>query len=152
RVPIAAADALPPRDRTITTAVSSSLAGLAVLCIDNDRNILDGMVALLERWGCQVATATDGESARREAALRRPDVILADFHLDREDGLDLLVELQRESPGPPAGVLITANRSESLRARVDELGVPLLHKPVKPAALRALLSSFARRRIETPVA
>ena len=147
RVPIAAADAVPPRAAYGAPEGVSSLAGLAVLCIDNDRNILDGMRALLERWGCEVATAVNGAGARHEAMRREPDVILADFHLDREDGLDLLIELQASLQPAPAGVLITADRGESLQARVAARGLPLLRKPVKPAALRALLTSFARRQV-----
>jgi DNA-binding response OmpR family regulator len=77
-------------------------------------------------------------------------VILADFHLDREDGLVLLGELQRTIEPAPAGVLITADRGESLRLRATALGLPLLRKPLKPAALRAVMGSCVRR--DAPVA
>ena len=152
RVPIAAAGMLPSTDRLGTLDAPSSLANLAVLCIDNDRNILDGMRALLERWGCRVTTAVDGAEARAQTAAQRPDVILADFHLDPEDGLDLLGELQRALEPAPAGVLITADRGESLRLRAAALGLPLLRKPLKPAALRAVMSSCARRDAPAVVA
>ena len=35
------------------------LAGMAVLCIDNDPQILDGMQTLLGGWGCRVLKAPD---------------------------------------------------------------------------------------------
>src|SRR5262249_27687292 len=37
----------------------SRLAGMAILCIDNDTKILDGMEALLGGWGCRVLKARD---------------------------------------------------------------------------------------------
>ena len=46
----------------------------------------------------------------------------------------------------PACVLITADHSEELRTRMQDLGLPMLRKPVKPGALRALLGAFAQRR------
>jgi hypothetical protein len=44
---------------------------------------------------------------------------------------------------PPAAI-ITADGSIELKQRARALGYPLLHKPVKPAALRALLASPLR--------
>ena len=41
----------------------AQLAGMAVLCIDNDPQILDGMETLLGGWGCQVLKASDLPSA-----------------------------------------------------------------------------------------
>lgn len=43
-----------------------------------------------------------------------------------------------------AGGLITADGSAELKQRARLRGVALLHKPVKPAALRALLAALAR--------
>jgi DNA-binding response OmpR family regulator len=44
---------------------------------------------------------------------------------------------------PPAAIL-TADGSSALKQRARALGYPLLHKPVKAAALRALLASPLR--------
>ena len=41
------------------------LAGIAVLCIDNDPQILDGMQTLLQGWGCHVLKAPDLEARDR---------------------------------------------------------------------------------------
>jgi Na+/proline symporter/signal transduction histidine kinase len=141
RSPVTAAQATP----ALATG-SSTLGGLKVLCIDDDRNILDGMQALLGRWGCEVAFAVDGAEARAAARRIRPDVILGDFHLDREDGLVLVDELLGVLDGAAQAVMITADHGESLRMRLQERGIPLLRKPVRPGALRALLGAVAQRR------
>jgi len=42
--------------------------------------------------------------------------------------------------------MITADGSSELKQRARVLGYPILHKPVRPAALRALLSALVRRQ------
>jgi CheY-like chemotaxis protein len=80
------------------------------------------------------------------AAGRKPDIILADLHLDEgsPDGLETIAQLRRDwGPQMPA-ILITAERSQDMRHRAEAMGVDVLHKPVKPAALRALISQRHR--------
>ena len=47
--------ALPEKAR-LPLQPGAALAGMSVLCIDNDARILEGMRLLLEGWGCSVAT------------------------------------------------------------------------------------------------
>jgi len=121
---------------------------LTVLCLDNDETILEGMQALLGRWGVDCRTAIDVEQA--EAILRqtRVDLILADYHLaEGSNGLDALAHLASRVGTLPPAAMITADGSTELKQRARELGYPLLHKPVKPAALRALLVALAKRTL-----
>jgi signal transduction histidine kinase len=127
---------------------ASSLTGLDVLCIDNDANILAGMETLLNGWGCNVTTLRGGAGLKvfcveREVA---PDIIVADYHLDNENGLDM-IGFTRENFGHeiPA-ILLTADRSKEVRKRADDENVTVLNKPLRPAALRSLLSSALHQR------
>ncbi|MGN6329328.1 MAG: hybrid sensor histidine kinase/response regulator [Rhodanobacter sp.] len=118
---------------------------LTVLCLDNDEAILDGMRALLGRWGVDCRTAVDVDQACAELQRGPVDLILADFHLaDDIDGLQALDQLRACVAAMPAAAIITADGSNELKQRARRLGYPLLHKPVKPAALRALLASPLR--------
>lgn len=116
------------------------LDGLRVLCIDNDPRILDGMRTLLEGWGCEVETASGTDGAPSAA----PDILLADYHLDGENGLDAIRTLRRRW-GDVAAVLVTADRSTELRAEADAIDVPVINKPVKPAALRSMMTRLRQR-------
>src|SRR5262249_51961504 len=89
-----------------------TLADLTILCIDNDRSILDGMQTLLGGWGCRVLTATDLMSAQQLAVETRlrPQGMLVDYHLDDGTGIDAIVELRWRFGDVPA-ILITADRS-----------------------------------------
>jgi signal transduction histidine kinase/ActR/RegA family two-component response regulator len=150
RVPLgsaAAAEAATPAEPP-PAAAPSSLVGLTVLCVDNEPEILTGMSALMTRWGVNVLTAANAADARSIASRDRPAVVLADYRLGEAgpDGLDLLAELCGGSRDAVPGALVTADHSVALAERARELGFPLLRKPVKPAALRALLGALAAQR------
>lgn len=115
---------------------------LAVLCIDNEQSILDGMTALLSGWGCNVLSGKDLGDAQQ--AIRKhggpPDIILADYHLNEGNGIDLIQQLRwKFDPDLPA-ILVTADRSQARKDEAREKNVAVLNKPVKPAALRALIA------------
>jgi DNA-binding response OmpR family regulator len=84
-------------------------------------------------------TACDRQHARG-ALDERVSLIIADYHLAGDDnGLEAALAL-REAAGARLPVLIvTADRSEALQERLAGLGIRRLLKPVKPAALRALM-------------
>ncbi|MHC6217015.1 hybrid sensor histidine kinase/response regulator [Stenotrophomonas acidaminiphila] len=119
-----------------------ALAGLRVLCVDNDQEILDGMRALLGRWKVQVIAASTVDMALEKIA-ERPDVMLVDYHLhDRMDGLDALVALRAAAGRPLPGALLTADGRDELKRLARERGYRVLTKPVKPASLRAFLTAL----------
>jgi len=136
-----------PTERIADAA--DSLAGLRVLCIDNDREILDGMRALLSRWHVITLTAAsaDGAIALLDALplADTPDVALVDFHLhDRLDGLGI-IDLLRErlGDGLPAA-LLTGDGSDALKHAARAHRCLVLTKPIKPASLRAFLAAQPR--------
>lgn len=118
-----------------------------VLCIDNEAQVREAMAALIGGWGCQVAVAAslDEAIAAVDRAGRFPDLLVADLHLDEgPDGLEIIETLRRRWALSVPAALITADRDPTLRPRARARGVELLHKPVKPAALRALLRLRSR--------
>ena len=118
------------------------LSGAQVLCVDNEESILIGMRSLLTRWGCEVWTATDqAQCAALLADGIRPQVALVDYHLDHgETGTELMGWLRAQLAEPIPGVVISADGRPEMVAEVHAAGLDYLAKPVKPAALRALLS------------
>ncbi|MBS0522234.1 MAG: hybrid sensor histidine kinase/response regulator [Proteobacteria bacterium] len=115
-------------------------AGRFVLCIDNEASVREAMATLLRGWGCRVATAASLDEAVAAISGGPPDLVLADLHLDDgPDGLEVIDILRQRCQRPVPAALITADRDPTLRARARAHQVELLHKPLKPAALRALL-------------
>ena len=118
-----------------------SLAGLRVLCVDNDQEILDGMRALLSRWQATAITASTVDQALARVVDSAPQAMLVDYHLhDRLDGLDALDAL-RAAGGAIPGALLTADGRDDLKRHARQRGYRLLTKPVKPASLRAWLAA-----------
>jgi DNA-binding response OmpR family regulator len=125
--------------------VSGIVGGLHALCLDDDRAILDGMQALLTRWQMTCDICSNVEEARIAVSRRRPDLILADYHLGTTlNGLAALDLLCGACAPAVPGALITADAGSELKTHARERGYALLRKPVKPAALRALIAQLGR--------
>jgi signal transduction histidine kinase len=122
---------------------------LTVLVIDNEATILEGMRALLAGWGAHVLAARSASEAIRLSAGHPHTIhaVLADYHLQRDDGLKVIARLRRERGHLPA-ILITADRSRRIQEEAAAQGVQYLRKPVKPAALRASLAQLTRQAAE----
>jgi len=139
-------EAVPARRQRVQRAGPDKQLPLTVLCLDNDAAILDGMRALLSRWGVDCRTALDALQAQAELARGPIDLILADYHLaDNADGLQVVRQLRDALGELPPVAMITADGSSELKRKARALGYPVLHKPVRPAALRALLTALLRR-------
>lgn len=121
------------------------LAGMRILCIDNDPDILTAMSDLLSRWGCELRLALNGHAAYQHYHDGFvPQVILSDYHLDEgETGINLVTRLH-QAFAPVPTVVISADRQPELQAQLQQLGLNYLSKPVKPLKLRALLQHLVK--------
>jgi Na+/proline symporter/signal transduction histidine kinase len=148
-VPLAAALPSDARAREPQRVDAGQLAGMSVLCIDNDSQILDGMETLLGGWGCTVYKAADAKSAVSELAEAKanPHSLLVDYHLDDGNGIDAIVQLRWRFGADLPAILITADRSPRVREDARARNIQVLNKPVKPAALRALLAQWRVHRV-----
>jgi CheY-like chemotaxis protein/anti-sigma regulatory factor (Ser/Thr protein kinase) len=122
------------------------LAGTTVLVVDNDVAILQGMQALLGHWQMRVIAARDAaEASAAFASSPSIGIIVADYHLGREDGLAVIDRLRAQAGRTVPALLITADRSRAVQERAAERGVVHMRKPVRSAALRAALSHLMTR-------
>jgi Na+/proline symporter/signal transduction histidine kinase len=146
-----------PMGRTLSVAPAparkaplqvDSLIGLHVLAVDNEPAIIEGLKALLSGWGIKVVSALSAAEAVRSIGRgkRRVDAILADYHIHRDDGIELVQSLRRRLGYDVPAVLITADHSPAVREQAEAAGIHVLRKPVKPAALRAVLAQLAVSR------
>jgi PAS domain S-box-containing protein len=137
--------ARPPHsgDRRAPAPDPGNLQGVRVLCVDNDGAILDGMEALLGQWGVRVLKARNSAEATLLCGESSVDILLADYHLgDGVDGIELLRRLRTPTL---SAALISADHDADLILAARNAGFPLLHKPLRPAALRALLCAFRQQ-------
>ena len=130
--------------REVAAVDRGRLIGTAVLCIDNEPKVLDGMDTLLGGWGCRVLKAPDlaGAITAIAEAQVAPNGLLVDYHLDRGNGLAAIAELRGRFGADLPAILITADRSPLVRDEARQQDVQVLSKPLKPAALRALMAQW----------
>ena len=122
----------------------ASLQGLKVLCLDNEEMILEGMDRLLSDWGCTVWPCTSGYEALRTIEDNGvPDLLILDYHLDNHaTGIEALEAITTALGSSPPAILLTADRSDETRTLAQSHGARVMNKPVRPAALRALMSAL----------
>ena len=142
-----------PRQVSRSQTLSQPLTGRTVLVIDNEQAILFGMQSLLGGWGADVVTGMTLDEAKEAVqANHKIQVALIDYHLDNDAlGVDVIAVL-RALRGDIECALITADRSEEMKLQATEVGVTILNKPLKPAALRSWLTQKLRGKPLPPSA
>ena len=121
------------------------IAGSVVLIVDDEAAILAGMSELVEPWGARVLSAASQAEAVECAREVRPDVIVSDYRLGTEAQGPAVIAAIREAVGADVPALIvTGDTSRVSLAELRATGHPFLHKPVRPARLRAALAQLLR--------
>lgn len=130
---------------TVAPSRSGPLNDRVVLVIDNETLILEGMSALLEGWGCTVLNARDMATGIAQANISRPNLLIADYHLDDgQTGVGAIEGLRAAEGAAIPAIIITADRTPELRDHLAAAGFHVLQKPVKPAQLRALITRLTQ--------
>jgi len=140
--------------QTINPAVpqleASGLQNQVVLCVDNEPDILEAMNMLLDRWGCPsvMLAKTQAQAAQQVLLHGTPDFVLVDYHLDDQShGLQVMQHLDNILGTKLPAIVITADRSSKLEEEARARGYGLLRKPIRPAALRALMTNMLKTKI-----
>jgi two-component system, sensor histidine kinase len=117
------------------------VSGLQVLLIEDNANAREAVKELLQSWGCRVQVAANREQALQQLAQAGvPDVIVSDYHLGAsETGIACIAALRAQAGSDIAACLMSGETHEDFLQEVKQAGLPLLHKPVRPAKLRSLL-------------
>lgn len=135
-------------------SAGNALQGRRVLVVDDDELVRDSAAGLLGSWGCTVLTAASAAQAIAQLDGRAPDLVITDFHLGGgEQAADVLASVRDAFSGEIPAIVLSGDVTPPTRERARELGLPLLDKPVRPMALRALASRLlaaAPRGLEVP--
>jgi signal transduction histidine kinase len=132
--------------REAAAAPGADVAGLRVLVIEDDSEVRLAIGLTLRSWGCLPIIAASLDEARALLARGggRADVLLSDLRLSSGvDGIAAILAMQAEFGPMPAAVLTGDISAESLR-ELQAAALTVLHKPVRPEALRELLNRLAR--------
>jgi signal transduction histidine kinase len=143
-VPLAdAASQVEPAAQRESQQHAASLRGTFVVIVEDDEPALVGMQRLLEDWGCLTLTAGSAAEAldRLTEHDRPPELIVCDYQLRvGVTGIEAIQHIRMAAQCPVPAVLVTGDTTPEVLRAANEHGLPLLHKPVSPAKLRALLA------------
>jgi len=120
-----------------------ALPGRLILTIDDDPEVLSGMVELIGAWGHEVVAAPDGATALAafEGKDRLPDLVIADWRLaDGESGDQVINQFKERYGSHIVAVLLTGDTAPERLVEADQSGLRLLHKPLKPDELKAVIA------------
>ncbi|HEY3486773.1 MAG TPA: hybrid sensor histidine kinase/response regulator [Gammaproteobacteria bacterium] len=145
RISVPLAKALPRRTIENRPAEELLLEQKTILVIDDEKDILNAMSAILRAWRCHVLTASSATEAAQVAAKNSPppDLIVCDYRLRNDEIGSNAIQAVRDVLGRPIPAVIMTGDTAPARIREAQAsGHALLHKPVKPAQFYALLQEL----------
>jgi len=123
-------------------------ADALVLLVDDESAILRGMAELFDNWNIDLVTAHSANEAVHwlDSLGRVPDVIVSDYRLpDDIDGIEVITRLRQKFGRDIPAILVSGDTAPDTILRISQAGLPLLHKPLRPAKLRALLTHLIQQ-------
>ncbi len=119
-----------------------------VLLIEDEPNIIEAIRFILSRDGWRVDTHSDGATALRAVAERRPDIVILDVMLPNRSGFDILRDLRDNPETEDLPVLmLTARGQKADRELAERRGVSLfMTKPFSNSEVLASVRELARGR------
>ncbi|MGG6270463.1 PAS domain S-box protein [Leptolyngbya sp. AN03gr2] len=128
---------------------ATSLAGIRILAIDDDPDMLNLIAFVLQDFGADVKAVTTARAALECLSQFRPDILLSDIAMPEGDGYELVQQVKLSPEGQIPAIALTAYASASDRERSRLAGFQQhLVKPVDPENLVAAILSLVRG--ETP--
>jgi CheY-like chemotaxis protein len=146
KLPLLTADR--PEDNAFRrTPAEPKLAGVRVLVLDDDHDLLEVMKAVLEREKANVRTTPTPEEAFAAVEKMEVDVLISNLRVPGEDGYSLIRRIRTLGPerggGIPA-VALTGFVGAEDRQKAFLAGFQAhLAKPVEPGQLVAVVASLA---------
>jgi DNA-binding response OmpR family regulator len=115
-----------------------------ILVVDDDRQLVGMVAALLGEEGYEIVTAYDGETALRRHAEDSPDLVILDRKLPRLSGDEVCKRIRASSQTPI--LMLTGERGADERAKLLDLGADdYLEKPFSRKELASRVRALLRR-------
>lgn len=133
-----AEDAVPRTRDFIGTRLGNAL----IVVIDDEQAVREGTREVLKGWGARALLAGSGDEALTllVGAGEAPSAVIADYRLrEGETGVDAIRRIQERYGAEVPAVLVTGDTAPDRLREAEASGYHLLHKPIRPAKLHALL-------------
>ncbi|HLI62214.1 MAG TPA: response regulator [Terriglobales bacterium] len=119
-----------------------------ILVVDDEPNVLTTYRLILQQQGYQVSAALSSEEAKQVLAGNVVNLLLCDLSLEKqENGFDVIDFARHKNPHMPA-VLLTGYATAEANDHAEELGIPMLFKPIDIKELLETISTLLRNTYE----
>ncbi|MFC1607508.1 response regulator [Candidatus Latescibacterota bacterium] len=114
-----------------------------ILCIDDDRDILDSLRMILENNGYIMEEASSAEEGLKEYKKQDPDFLIVDLMMESVDaGRNFVKEIQLLNNTVPVYMLSSVGDSLALNVDYADLGLTgVLQKPIDINTLLTMLKT-----------
>ncbi len=128
--------------RPLATAELPAVPGKAILIVDDEAGIRNGLAHLLRRNGYKVDTAANGRLALIKLQEQVFDLILCDLRMPELDGPGLYQELARHQPQPFQRMIFLTGDTLSPETKefLERTDIPRLTKPFTAAEVRRVVA------------
>lgn len=118
-----------------------------IIVIDDDPDIVEATKIILESSDYEVISADDGDTGMEMIKSERPDLIILDIMMPKEDG-DFVARALKKDPelaNIPIIVITALEEKRKMKIYLDEDWLPadvLMNKPIKPEELLKRVNGF----------
>ncbi len=130
--------------------MANALPTPKILLVDDDPDIIELLAYNLKKEGYETASALDGIEAVEVAKTFKPDLILLDVMMPRQDGIETARQIRQIPEFKDTYILfLTARAEEYTEVAAFDVGADdYIVKPIKPRALISRIKATLRRDVQ----
>jgi two-component system, OmpR family, alkaline phosphatase synthesis response regulator PhoP len=130
--------------------MANALPTPKILLVDDDPDIIELLAYNLSKEGYETASALDGIQAVEVAKTFKPDLILLDVMMPRQDGIETARQIRQIAEFKDTYILfLTARAEEYTEVAAFDVGADdYIVKPIKPRALISRIKATLRRDVQ----
>jgi len=111
--------------------------------VDDEESVLAAMQELFNTWNLDLIAARSAFDAisQLQRVERTPDFLITDYRLPgNTDGIEVAKQFRKQFGDALPALILTGDTAPETLQRITKAGFLILHKPVRPARLRAMLT------------
>ena len=123
--------------------MNKNLGTIDIIVIDDHENIRFSLSKMLNSWGCKVRTFESADNACeaiKQLPNWKPNLIISDYRLRNNlTGIEAIDKVKTTLNYLIEAIIISGDTAPEEIRKIEESGLSVFHKPIKPAKLRVII-------------
>jgi len=136
-----------------TVDMNKNLSAIDVIVIDDHEGIRFSLSNILSKWGCKVRSFESADNAceaLKQLPTWKPNLIISDYRLrNNVTGIEAIDKVKLILNYAIEAIIISGDTAPKEIIKIEKSGLIVLHKPIKPAKLRVVVSLKMKSIIES---